>query len=101
MSARRIAVSIALALLAATGAHASDALRGGEIYQKHCAYCHGNNGRPVLPVAPDFSRQERLLQPDPALLASIRVGRGAMPGFQGLLRDRDILDVIAHLRTLR
>lgn len=90
-----------LVLLASPAARASDALRGAEIYQKHCAYCHGNNGRPVLPLAPDFSRQERLMQPDLALLASIRTGRGAMPAFQGALRDRDILDVIAHLRTLR
>ncbi len=93
---------IAAALLAlCASAHASDPLRGAELYQKHCAMCHGNNGKPVLPVAPDFSRQERLLQPDLALLASIRNGRGAMPAFQGMLRDRDILDVIAHLRTLR
>lgn len=82
-------------------AHASDPLRGAEIYQRFCAQCHGNSGRPVLPLAPDFTRQERLLQSDLALLASIRAGRGAMPAFQGTLRDRDILDVIAHLRTLR
>ncbi len=86
---------------ASTEARASDALRGADLYAKHCAYCHGNNGRPVLPLAPDFTRQERLMQPDPALLMSIRAGRGAMPAFQGTLRDRDILDVIAHLRTLR
>lgn len=103
MSARRLLVSAAaaLALAASAEAGASDALRGAEIYQKFCAHCHGNNGRPVLPLAPDFSRQERLLQPDLSLLVSIRAGRGAMPAFQGALRDRDILDVIAHLRTLR
>lgn len=90
-----------LALAGAGGARASDPLRGADIYQKHCAQCHGNNGRPVLPLAPDFSRLERLLQSDLALLMSIRNGRGAMPAFQGMLRDRDILDAIAHLRTLR
>jgi len=87
--------------LPAAPASASDPLRGAELYRTFCAYCHGNDGRPQLPTAPDFSRQERLLQPDPALLTTIRGGRGAMPGFQGMLRDRDILDVIAHLRTLR
>lgn len=93
---------VPLAWVAAlASAHASDPLRGAEIYQRFCAQCHGNNGRPVLPLAPDFTRQERLLQSDLALLASIRAGRGAMPAFQGTLRDRDILDVIAHLRTLR
>jgi cytochrome c6 len=41
------------------------------------------------------------MQPDPVLVQSIKAGRNAMPGFQGLLRDRDILDVIAYARTLR
>jgi cytochrome c6 len=55
----------------------------------------------VLPTAPDFTRVDALLKPDMALVASIRAGRGAMPAYQGQLRDRDILDIVAHLRTLR
>jgi len=99
-SLRGAALAAALGLLPPAGS-AADVIRGGEIYRAYCANCHGPNGRPVLPTAPDFSRQERLLQPDPALLQSVRNGRGAMPAFQGLLRDREILDVIAYLRTLR
>ena len=34
------------------------------------------------------------------MLISIRQGRGAMPAYFGVLKDRDILDVIAYLRTL-
>jgi cytochrome c6 len=34
-------------------------------------------------------------------LVSIRTGRGAMPAYQGVLRDREILDIVGHLRTLR
>jgi cytochrome c6 len=55
----------------------------------------------VLPTAPDFSRPTALLKPDMSLLASIRAGRGAMPAYSGQLRDREILDIVAHLRTLR
>ncbi len=55
----------------------------------------------MLPSAPDLSRPTSLLKADPALLASIRSGRGAMPAYAGQLRDRDILDIVAHLRTLR
>ena len=95
-----VALAAALGLLPSAG-NAADVIRGGEIYRANCANCHGPNGRPVLPTAPDFSRQERLLQPDPMLLQSVRNGRGAMPAFQGILRDREILDVIAYLRTLR
>ena len=31
---------------------------------------------------------------------TIRTGKGAMPGFFGVLREREILDVVAYLRTL-
>jgi cytochrome c6 len=86
-----------LALTAAAG----DSLRGADLYRSHCSSCHGTDGRPVLPSAPDLSRPTSLLKADPALLAAIRSGRGAMPAYAGQLRDRDILDIVAHLRTLR
>lgn len=92
-----------LALLAGVPpwAGAADPGQGAGLFRTHCANCHGSDGRPVLPGAPDLSRPTALLKPDPALLQSIRSGRGAMPAYQGLLRDRDILDIVAHLRTLR
>jgi mono/diheme cytochrome c family protein len=85
----------------ATAATAGDSLRGADLYRSHCSSCHGHNGQPVLPSAPDLSRPTSLLKADPALLAGIRSGRGAMPAYAGQLRDRDILDIVAHLRTLR
>ena len=74
---------------------------GGRLYAVHCAGCHGADGRNVMPEAPNFTRGERLLQSDMALLVSMRVGRGAMPGYTGILSDREILDVVSFLRTLR
>lgn len=90
-----------LVALVPAAAGAADAIRGGELYDRHCILCHGRDGRPVLPGAPDLSLPTALLKPDPELLISIRSGRGAMPAYQGLLRDREILDIVAHLRTLR
>jgi cytochrome c6 len=95
------ALVVLLALAASALAQAADVIRGSQLYRAHCAACHGANGIAVLPNAPSFARGERLVQPDPALLASVRAGRGPMPGFFGILSDRDILDVIAYLRTLR
>ena len=95
---KRLAAWLACLPLAAG---AADVQHGGELYRSHCATCHGANGRPVLPTTPDLSRPTALLKPDPVLLTSIRAGRGAMPGYQGQLRDRDILDIVAYLRTLR
>lgn len=103
--------SVWLAVLALAGlvglaaapraAQAADPQHGAELFRSHCASCHGSDGRPLLPTAPDLSRPTALLKPDPVLLLSIRSGRGAMPAYQGLLKDRDILDIVAHLRTFR
>jgi cytochrome c6 len=105
LSPRALRIAVALGMFAAMAApgpaQAGDALAGADLYRRHCAACHGGDGRPVLPAAPDLSRPTALLKPDLALLASIRSGRGAMPAYAGQLRDREILDIVAHLRTLR
>lgn len=100
------AATLALAITAsslwpAQGAHAADLQRGAELYGRHCAQCHGAGGKPVLPGAPDFTQPMALLKPDLALATTVRSGRGAMPAFAVQLREREILDVVAHLRTLR
>ena len=101
MSWPRRAMVLLWVVLAAASARAGDALRGAELYRQHCSACHGAGGRPVLPTAPDFTRHDTLLKPDLVLLAAIRKGRGAMPAYDGVLRERDILDIVTHLRTLR
>ena len=89
-------------LLAGTSitASAADIGKGGALYATHCATCHGANGRPVMPCTPDFRRMEGLMRPDTQLLHSIRAGKGPMPAYFGVLRDREILDIVAYLRTL-
>ena len=93
-------VAAALLALAGGNALAADIAKGATLYATHCAACHGANGTPVLAGAPNFRRLDSLMRPDMQLLASIRSGKGAMPGFLGVLRDREILDVVAYLRTL-
>lgn len=99
-SAIRLLALLALALCGAA-AQAADPGRGAGLYQSNCAVCHGAQGRAVMPGAPSFNRGDALLRPDMTLLAAIRAGRNAMPAFQGRLPDRDIMDVIAYMRTLR
>ena len=97
-----IALVCFLTLLGIAGnAHAADPNKGAKTYSQYCADCHGHRGVPNMPGVPDFSRNQRLMQSDLALVKSISVGKGMMPAFQGRLSESDILDVIAYLRTLQ
>jgi cytochrome c6 len=87
--------------LACAAAQAGDPKHGAELYRTHCTGCHGAAGRPVMPGAPDLTRPTALLKPDQALAQSIRTGRGGMPAYAGVLRERELLDVVTHLRTFR
>jgi len=80
---------------------AADVVEGQRIYNQYCIGCHGAGGNSAMPNAPSFSRGERLMQPDMMLLMSVKTGKMAMPSFNGILRDQQILDVIAYLRTLQ
>lgn len=95
----RLLVPLLLAL-GSGASHAADPIKGGDLYAAHCVACHGVSGVSVMPDAPNFAQSEGILRPDTFLLASIKVGNNAMPAYQGILSDRDILDVIAYLRTL-
>ena len=105
MIGHRVGISVqsmALAVqLAVPVAWAADTEKGRQIYAVQCASCHGPTGVPVMPGAPDFTRVETLMQPDPMLMLKIKVGKNAMPGYAGLLRDSEIMDVVAFLRTMR
>jgi cytochrome c6 len=94
-------ISLAAVLALPAGpAWAADVQRGATLYATHCAVCHGSNGTPVMPGAPNFRRMEGLMRPDLQLMSAIRNGKGAMPSYFGVLREREILDVIAFMRTL-
>jgi cytochrome c6 len=80
--------------------HAADTDKGAELYATNCAACHGVSGISVMHGAPNFAQGEGLMNPDRALLISIRSGKAAMPAYRGVLSDQDILNVIAYLRTL-
>jgi cytochrome c6 len=90
---------VALAFACGT-AQAADSIKGGELYAMHCASCHGTSGINVMPNAPNFALGESLMQPDLSLLTSIKNGKKAMPAFQGILTDHDIMNVVVYLRTL-
>jgi cytochrome c6 len=79
---------------------ASEAKKGKELYNMYCADCHGASGISVMPDAPNFAKNEGLIKSDFELYDAISKGNNAMPLYQGILNDQEILDVIAYIRTL-
>lgn len=99
-SAPLLACLALLVTLTQSSVFAAGLDNGQQLYMAHCAGCHGMNGKSVTPQAPDFSRNKLLTQPDQDLINTIRSGRNMMPAYLGILKDRDIRDVINYLRTL-
>lgn len=79
---------------------ASDIAQGRDLYQSHCAMCHGQDGSPIMAGAADFKRGDGLMQSDRALLKRILQGDRACPGYLGVMSEQEIYDVIAYLRSL-
>lgn len=98
----RLSMSVWSLLLAlsSSAAGAADTAKGGQLYAKHCAGCHGSNGVPVMPGTPNFTQPQTMMRSDAAFANVIRNGRMTMPGYRGLLKDSEVYDVIAYLRTL-
>ena len=99
MSSRIRLLSMLLAFLGSS-AQAADIPNGSRLYATHCTSCHGGPGVKAAPGSPSFERGQGMMRPDFMLMELTRVGKNAMPGYQGLLSNRDILDIIAYLRTL-
>ena len=90
-----------VSIFAADAAMAGDIYEGRRLYAEHCARCHGDAGAPILPGTPDFTRGEGLFAPDETLLRSLRFGKRLMPGFESVLKEREMLDVLVYVRSLR
>ena len=89
-----------------------DPLRGKALHLEHCAECHGADGRAeVIVLHMDTPPRDQTdagymrTLPDPLLyLAICKGGQGVgrnfvMPAWGELLRDQDIRDLVAWIRT--
>ena len=78
---------------------AGNYFKGQTIYATYCQGCHGSGGKGTLSGAPNFTRGLSLMKPDAQLFETVINGRNAMPGFQGVLKNEDIYDVISYIRN--
>jgi mono/diheme cytochrome c family protein len=85
-------------------------LRGGRIYEKHCANCHGDTGEGVAGVYPSLHANRAVNMQNTNNLIRIIVEGGfapvteknprpyGMPPMGHVLSDRDIADVLTFVR---
>jgi cbb3-type cytochrome c oxidase subunit III len=91
--------------------------RGKAIYDAHCVECHGVNGKGdgasaayLVPRPRDFttgkykirSTESGTMPSDEDLIGSVRRGLygSAMPGWDRILADSDIIDVVQYVKSL-
>jgi len=94
------AVSAFILLFSASLAvHAANPMVGAGLYSKHCAKCHGGNGRAVVAGTPDILVHNLISKSAPQLLNTLKQGQGIMPSYSGMLTNEQMNDILAYLRT--
>lgn len=85
--------------------------RGAQLYEKHCAQCHGKSGEGVPNAYPALAGNRAITLSVTANLIQIVLKGGFLPATQGnprpfgmppfalVLSDRDLADVLTHIRT--
>ncbi len=84
----------------------SDLSKGKKIFSRHCAGCHGLEGKGdgYLLLGPDpanLTRSAMKKKSDAALLRTIHEGKPNMPSWKTRLSDEDSRAVLAYIRTLK
>jgi mono/diheme cytochrome c family protein len=67
------------------------------LYEENCAFCHGYDGIPILPGAPNFAEGERLEKCNAALLVTMKTGKNDMPPWEDVLslhEQRQLLNFV-------
>jgi mono/diheme cytochrome c family protein len=98
-------------LVPITASAGGDAGRGKALFVKYCSGCHGMDGRggahTFMPHVGTLTKKGYIENiPDDFLVlviskGGVAVGKsGYMPAWESTLNRQDILDVIAHIRSL-
>ena len=73
-------------------------------YKAKCAMCHGPDGKGsatgVKMGVHDFTSDDVQKQTDVQLSLIITKGKGKMPAYDGKLKDSEIKDLVAYIRSL-
>ncbi|MGD1856664.1 MAG: c-type cytochrome [Leptolyngbyaceae cyanobacterium] len=101
-----IIASVVLTIPAFADAYIGDVADGERVFEKNCATCHAGGNNAI--ISSQTLKQEaleqylfnyRLEHNVEAIAYQVANGRGAMPAFQGRIRDKDIADVAAYVKA--
>lgn len=71
-----------------------------KLYHENCVMCHGEDGVPLVPGTPDFSKGERLNKSDAELLKTIKEGKEIMPSWKEVLNEEQRREMLRYVRTV-
>ncbi len=83
-----------------------DAEAGKDIWMQSCWQCHGRGAKGDGPAAPALAKPVPSIkglvtsETMPEFIATVREGRGAMPGYGDVLTKRDAKRVLIYVQTL-
>jgi cytochrome c6 len=83
--------------MCASSAIAQDA---AATYKAKCAMCHGADGKGGKMGTRDFASADVKAESDAQLVDIVTKGKGKMPSYSGKLKDTEIKDLVAYIRTL-
>ena len=94
-------LAFGMILLCNSAVQAQDA---AATYKAKCAACHGPDGKgsamgQKMGVR-DFSSADVQKETDAQLTEIVTKGKGKMPGYDGKLKDSEIKDLVAYVRSL-
>jgi len=85
-------------LFSATGASAGNMDNGKKLFELRCVQCH-QPGQEITTLQ-TTSMRDSLMQPDSVLRGKILSGINAMPGYYGLLNEREIANILLYMRMV-
>jgi mono/diheme cytochrome c family protein len=102
-----LALATMLAAAWAATAEAVDLANGKKVYADKCLRCHGASGKGDGPVAEtlstklaDYTDKKKMAGFTDAQLKKVTLeGKQPMPAYKGKIRDKDLDDVVAYIRT--
>lgn len=83
--------------LCSSSAMAQDA---AATYKAKCSMCHGADGKGGKMGTRDFASAEVKAETDAQLTEIITKGKGKMPSYDGKLKEAEIKDLVAYIRSL-